>query len=72
MCTVSIDIEIFVNGIPRTVSSGSLLASVITGAHQVDVLRRNDDGHMESLKIDLDNPGAIRLPLAPGDRITWK
>ena len=72
MCTVSIDIEIFVNGIPRTVSSGSSLASVITGAHQVDVLRRNDDGHLESLKIDLDNPGAVRLPLAPGDRITWK
>jgi hypothetical protein len=71
MCTVSIDIEIFVNGIARTVSSGSLLASVITGAHQVDVLRRSDDGHVSLLKIEPDNPGALRLPLAPGDRITW-
>ncbi len=71
MCTASIDLEIFVNGSPRTVSSGSVLASVVAGAHHIDVLRRNDDGRLASLKIEPGNPNALRMPLAPGDRITW-
>jgi hypothetical protein len=72
MCTASIDIEIFVNGLARTVSSGSLLASVVTGAHQIDVLRRDEAGHVAGLKIEPENPSALRVPLEPGDRITWK
>jgi hypothetical protein len=71
MCTASVDLEIVVNGVPRTVSLGSMLGSVVMGAHHVDVLRRNEDGHWASLKIEPNDPNALRVPLAAGDRIQW-
>ena len=71
MCTVSIEIEIIVNGVPRSVLSGSLLASIVSGAHQIEVLRHKEGGGLLSMKIDSAEPGALRIPLIPGDRITW-
>lgn len=68
MCTVSVDIEIMVNGVQRTVSSGSVLASVAPGAHHIEVWRRKQGGGAGSTKID---PVELRSPLMPGDRITW-
>jgi hypothetical protein len=67
MCTVSIDIEIVVNGAPRVVLSGSQISSIAPGAHHVEVLRRTD-GRIAPLRVD---PGNLRVPLLPGDQVTW-
>ena len=71
MCTVSIDIEIVVNGVPRVVASNSLLASVATGAHHVELSRRKDAGLAVPPKIDPADPRSLPVPLMPGDRINW-
>jgi hypothetical protein len=71
MCTVSIDIQILVNGVARTVLSGSPLSSVAPGAKHVALLRLSG-GHLEPFKIDSADPGALRTPLLPGDQVKWE
>ena len=67
MCTVSIEIRIFVNGAPRLVSWGSSLTNVVRGAHHVELQRRG----AASRKIDPGDFRAMHTPLLAGDRITW-
>jgi len=69
-CTVSLEIEIVVNGAPRTVLWGSFLASVAPHPRHLELLRLHA-GRPTPVVIDPADPNALRLPLLPGDRVTW-
>jgi hypothetical protein len=71
-CTVSVEIEIVVNGAPRTVSWGSLLASIEPKPEHFELLRRSAGGPAAPVKIDLNDPKALRMPLMPGDQVKWE
>jgi hypothetical protein len=70
-CSVSIEMEIVINGTARTVLWGSLLASVVTRPRQLEVLRFYG-GRLTPIEIDASDPSAMRLPLLPEDHINWK
>ena len=70
-CTVSLGLEIIVNGTPRTVSWGSNLASIVRRPQEFEVWRL-DAGRLVRVELDANDPGALRLPLLPDDRITWR
>jgi hypothetical protein len=70
-CTASIDIEIVVNGIARTVPWSNGLDSVALHPRRVELLRF-DAGRMVPVEIDSSDPAALKLPLMPGDRVTWE
>ena len=69
-CTVSLQMEVVVNDVPRAVIWGSLLASVVRNPHQIE-LYRPSAGRLTHVKVDPADPKAIRMPLLPGDRINW-
>jgi hypothetical protein len=69
-CTVSLEIEILVNGAPRSVPWGSRLASITESARHVELLRLHA-GRLTPVLFDSSDPDASRLPLLPGDQITW-
>lgn len=71
LCTVSIEMEIFVNGAPRNVHWGSDLADVVDHPQHVQLFRRYE-GRPIPVKLDPHDPRALQLPLLPGDRIKWK
>jgi|SRR5579871_1788478 len=71
-CTVALEIEIVVNGAPRTVSWGSLLATLEPKPEHFELLRRSASGLDTPLEIDFNDPRALRTPLMPGDQINWK
>ena len=70
LCTVSIEMEIVVNGAPRAVAWGSLLASVAARPRHVQLMRVYS-GRLTPVEVDPSDPDALRLPLLPGDHITW-
>jgi hypothetical protein len=74
-CSVSVEMEIVVNGAARTVVWGSALASLFDSSvqqtHSLQMLRFND-GRLTPVEIDASDPGALRLPLLPGDRVMFK
>jgi hypothetical protein len=70
VCTVSLEIEITVNGVTRTVLWGSILSSVVNRPQQLK-LSRLYQGHLAPVNIDSRDPNALRLPLVPGDRVDW-
>ncbi|HWF46288.1 MAG TPA: hypothetical protein VG168_04730 [Bryobacteraceae bacterium] len=69
-CSVSVEMRIVVNGKPQTVFWGSLLASIAARPHHLE-MRRLYAGRLRPVKINFRDPGALRLPLLPGDEITW-
>lgn len=71
-CTVSVEIEIVVNGAPRTIPWGSLLASIGPKPDHFELLRRSAGGPAAPVTIDLSDPRALRLPLMPGDQLKWE
>lgn len=70
-CTVSLEIEITVNGAPRTVLWGSFLSSVAQKPRQLELLRLYR-GRLTPVEIDGSDAAALRLPLLPGDEIRWE
>ena len=68
-CSVSIEMEIVVNGTPRSVTWGSALASVVGQARHVE-LSRMYKGRLAPVQFDAHDANALRLPLLPGDRVT--
>jgi hypothetical protein len=62
--------QIVVNGAPRSVLWGSLLASVAKQPRHVQLLRHYA-GRLTPVEIDASDPKALRLPLLPGDQVTW-
>ncbi|MBZ5578390.1 MAG: hypothetical protein LAP40_17635 [Acidobacteriia bacterium] len=69
-CTVSLEMEIVVNGAPKTVEWGSVLASVAARPRHLELLRLYG-GRLTPVEIDPADSSALRLPLLPGDRVTW-
>jgi hypothetical protein len=70
-CTASLNIEIIVNGAPRTIPWGNVLDSVAAHPRRVEMLRL-DAGRLIPVEIDAGDPAALKLPLLPGDRVTWE
>jgi hypothetical protein len=48
-----------------------MLDSIALHPRHVEMLRA-DAGRLVPVEIDSSDPGALRLPLLPGDRITWE
>jgi hypothetical protein len=69
-CTVSVDIEIVVNGVARTVLWGSRISSVSPGARHIE-LSRLSGGRLTSVEIDPRASDTSLLPLLPGDQVKW-
>lgn len=69
-CTVALEMEIVVNGAPRTVPWGSFVASV--ASPQTVELSRPFAGRLVPVEMDASDPKALRLPLLPGDHIDWR
>ena len=69
-CSVGAEIEIVVNGAPRNVAWGSLLASVAARPRHIELLRLHS-GRLTPVEIDPADTDALRLPLLPGDHVTW-
>ncbi|MGH8272307.1 MAG: hypothetical protein ACRESG_08285, partial [Gammaproteobacteria bacterium] len=70
-CTVSIAMEVFVNGAPRNLSWDSDLAGVVDHPMHIEVLR-SYHGHLTPIKLNPHDARALQLPLLPGDRVKWK
>jgi hypothetical protein len=71
VCSVSVEIEIVVNGNPSTVVWGSVLASVATRPKHFKLLRLHA-GRLTAVEVDFGDVNALRLPLLPGDWVTWE
>ena len=69
-CSVSLEIEITVNGARRTVLWGSLVSSVVKQPRKLELLRLNH-GRLTPVEMDSSDPNALGLPLLPGDRLHW-
>jgi hypothetical protein len=69
-CSVSIEMEIVVNGVAQSVIWGSTLANVVDHPHHLELLRIYD-GRLMPVKLDASDAKALRLPLLPGDHLLW-
>ncbi len=69
-CSVSIEMEIVVNGAPRNVIWGSVLSNVVNHPHHVELFRIYN-GRLTPVKLDANDTNALRLPLLPGDHVKW-
>jgi hypothetical protein len=67
-CSVSIEMEIVVNGTPRNVIWGSVLSDVVDHPHHLELLRIYN-GRLTPVKVDVHDTEALRLPLLPGDHV---
>lgn len=70
-CTVSLEIEITVNGASRTVLWGSFLSNIAQKPRRLELLRLYR-GRLTPVEIDASDTAALRLPLLPGDRMRWE
>ena len=70
-CSVSLEMQIVVNGAPRTVLWGSLLLSVAAHPRSVELLRWHH-GRLTAVEIEPADANDLRLPLLPGDRVSWE
>jgi hypothetical protein len=70
-CSVSIEMEIVVNGEARTVLWGSDIESVAE-SHVNFHLLRVSNGRLLPVSIDTHDSNALRLPLLPGDHLDWR
>lgn len=68
VCSVSIEMEIVVNGTPRSVTWGSALANLLGQARHIE-LSRMYHGRLVPVQIDARDANALRLPLLPGDQV---
>ncbi len=69
-CTVSLGMEIIVNRQPVKIAWGSTLASVV-GQRKQFTLQRQHLGKLVAVQLNPEDPELLRLPLLPGDTISW-
>lgn len=69
-CSVSVEMEISVNGRQRTIAWGSVLSDVVKQPHHIGFLRIYN-GRVVPVKFRNTDAAALELPLLPGDQITW-
>jgi hypothetical protein len=70
--TVSVAMQIFVNGTPKTVQWRTNLASVTPGARHIEITRRSAVGRLTATVINMADPAAVRTFLLPGDQVKWE
>jgi hypothetical protein len=70
-CTVSLEMQIVVNGQKRSVQWRSTLASVAPSARHIELIRRSGANHVSSQSINPADPEAVRTALLPGDQVNW-
>jgi hypothetical protein len=70
-CTVALEMRVMVNGVWRTITWGSTVAGISDQPQSLELFREFA-GRLTQVEIDLHDPQALRLPLLPGDRLTWK
>ncbi|HYK16803.1 MAG TPA: hypothetical protein VEV37_02225 [Bryobacteraceae bacterium] len=68
-CSVALEMQVFVNGEPKTVAWGSLLRSVVGNAKRFELVRLHH-GRATPVELDPSDPNILLLPLLPGDRVT--
>lgn len=69
-CTVSVEIEIVLNGRNQRVLWGSDLAEFANGHPNVNLFRRYK-GRLAPVELDAHDHEALHVPLLPGDVIRW-
>ncbi len=69
-CSVSIEMEIVVNGSPRNVIWRSVLSDVLHHPQHLELFRIYN-GRLTPVKLDANDAKALKLPLLPGDHVTW-
>lgn len=69
-CSVSIEMEIFVNGAPTDVLWGTTVGSVAEHPRSL-AMQRLYKGRLMPVTIDSSDAKALRMPLLPGDRVKW-
>ena len=67
-CSVSVEMEITVNGVRRMIAWGSVLGTVTSGAQHVELLRLYQ-GQLTPVGLDPLDSNTLRLPLLPGDAV---
>ena len=67
-CTASLEIDIVVNGRPRTVPLSAVLAELAGGRRHVELYRLYH-GRLAPVRLDPRDWDALRVPLLPGDRV---
>ena len=69
-CSVSVEMEIVVNGLPRNVNWGSVVSDVVEQPHRLQLFRIYK-GRLRPVRIDPIDADALQLPLLPGDHVKW-
>ncbi len=69
--SVSLGIEVQVNDKPTFVPWGTLVGT-LAGKQRPFSLARLYRGRLRPVQLDTDDPEALRLPLLPGDAISWR
>jgi hypothetical protein len=69
-CSVSVEIKISVNGKSQNVGWGTMLSSLVPRPRHL-AMKRLYKGRLVPIKLNPADPDALRLPLLPGDEITW-
>jgi len=70
-CSVSVEMKIVVNGKPQTAVWASALSSIVTDHPRHVDLKRLYGERLTEVKLNPHDTNALRLPLLPGDQITW-
>ena len=71
-CSVSIEMKIFVNSKPVSILWGTALRNVINGDPQHVYLRRLYAGRLTPLHLNPRDRDELKLPLLPGDHVSWR
>ncbi len=68
VCSVSVEMEVVINGVRRSILWGTLLGSVAAETHHFELLR-SYKGRLTPVQLDPLDPNALHLPLLPGDHL---
>jgi hypothetical protein len=70
-CSVSINMKIFVNGKPQTVLWRTTLSDIIRGRPEQIDLKRLYAGRLTPVHLNPQDRDELKLPLLPGDHVSW-
>ena len=69
-CSVSIQMEIVINGTPRDVIWNSPISSIVDHPSHLELWRLYN-GRLTPVNLNINDPNALRLPLLPADHVNW-
>lgn len=70
-CTVSVEMQIVVNGKRKTVIWRTVLADVVTAPARRVQVERLYRGRLRQIEVDPQDSEDLQLPLLPGDRVSF-